>query len=140
MATITIKTKEKKEVKTLNVSAGVRYWEDAEVNGTEDVEGNLIPCRNGDNWCPVIDIETGMITNWKSGTVADVHYKVCDDGTYELVDESGVIVKSIDGYVPEIMCPGGQGFGDYIIMKIDENGKIANWHIDLREFENTEEK
>lgn len=140
MATITIKTKEKKEVKTLNVSAGVRYWEDTEVNGIEDTEGTLIPCRNGDNWCPIIDIETGTITNWKSGTVADVHYKVCDDGTYELLDAMGVIVKSIDGYVPEIMCPGGQGFGDYIIMKIDEKGKIANWRNDLREFENTEEE
>lgn len=29
----------------LKVEAGVRYWEDATVNGIEDVDGALIPCK-----------------------------------------------------------------------------------------------
>ena len=37
-------------VKTIEVNAGVRYWEDAIVNGVEDSEGDLIPCREGDLW------------------------------------------------------------------------------------------
>lgn len=46
---ITIKVEKEVEIKTLEVRAGVRYWEDATVNGNEDSEGELIPCREGDN-------------------------------------------------------------------------------------------
>lgn len=137
MASLIITKRKMEEVKTLYVSAGVRYWKDAEVNGVEDTEGILIPCRRGNNWCPVIEIETGTITNWVAGVVADVHYKICDDGKYTLASSSGATVKSIYGYVPNIICPKSEGFGDYIIMKIDENGKIANWKIDLSDFENS---
>jgi hypothetical protein len=45
------------------------------------------------------------------------------------------VVYSKDGYVPEIMCPEGNGYGDYIIMKVNENGYIANWDADLSDFE-----
>lgn len=54
---------------TLLVDAGVRYWEDASVNGIEDEKG-LIPCRDGERWKPIIDIESGVITNWTKGVVA----------------------------------------------------------------------
>ena len=33
------------------------------------------------------------------------------------------------GYVPECLCPSGEGWGDYMIMHIDENGQIADWDI-----------
>lgn len=116
------------DLKILKVVAGVRYWEDATVNGVEDEEGVLIPCRDGNAWCPVIDVDAGVITNWTQGVKADVHYKVCDSGSYYLLDEAGAVVLSIeDGYVPKMMCPKENGFGDYIIMDIDETGKIANW-------------
>ena len=61
---IELTVKKEFEVKTLLVEAGVRYWEDATVNGVEDENGDLIPCRfNGsDLWKPIIDIETGIIT------------------------------------------------------------------------------
>jgi hypothetical protein len=32
----------------LHVKAGVRYWEDATVNGEEDTDGSFIPFRNED--------------------------------------------------------------------------------------------
>lgn len=121
-------------MKTLKVIAGVRYWEDAYVNGISDDQGDMIPCREGDNWCPVIDMETGTITNWKQGTIADIHYKVCDDGEYFIHDENENIVHSTAGYVPEIMSPGGRGYGDYIIMNVDENGKISHWKVTLNGF------
>jgi len=139
MPSFTIKIEKKVEVKTLIVSAQVRYWEDTEINGKEDTDGTLVPCRKGENWEPVIDIETGIITNWEAGKTASVHYKICDAGIYQIADSSGVIVKEINGYVPEILCPEGDGYGDYIIMKIDENGKINKWTIDLSDFEKGQE-
>jgi uncharacterized protein YuzE len=131
----TVKIEKEVELKTLVVKAGVRYYEDATVNGIEDTEGNLIPCKQGELWCPVIDIDSGIITNWKQGVKAKVHYKVCDAGSYYLQDEEGNTVLSIEeDYVPDIMCPGGRGYGDCIIMDIDENGQIANWKITLDGF------
>lgn len=124
------------DVKTLNVRAGVRYWEDAEINGVRDEEGTLTPCRKGDNWMPNIDLETGVINNWKKGTVAKLHFKVCDDGAYRLKDAEGNTVKTKRGYVPNILCPKENGFGDYIIMDIDANGQIANWKCDLSDWNN----
>lgn len=122
------------DVSTLRVSAGARYWEDATVNGKEDTDGTLIPFRNNDYWQPVIDLESGIIQDWPKGTTAEIHYKVCDDGMYQLKSESGEIIKSIRGYVPDILCPKDSGYGDYIIMDIDGNGQIQDWEVDLSGF------
>lgn len=134
---VTVKTEV--EVFTLRVNTQVRYWEDSSVNGVEDTEGNLIPCREGESWCPLIDIKTGKITNWEDGKSASVHYKVCDAGQYEVLDERGKIICSIDGYVPKTMCPAENGDGDYIIMEVDEKGIIANWKFYPSDFEHEPE-
>ena len=81
----------------------------------------------GGNWRPTIDIETGRIEGWPQGTTASIHYKCCDDGDYELLDADRNVVKAIEGYVPSIMCPEGNGYGDYVIMEIAADGAIANW-------------
>jgi len=131
----TVKIEKEVELKTLVVKAGVRYYEDATVNGVEDTEGDLIPCKQGELWCPIIDIDSGVITNWKQGVKAEVHYKVCDAGSYYLQDTEGNTVLSIEqDYVPKMMCPKESGYGDYIIMDIDENGKIANFRQTLDGF------
>lgn len=130
----TFKEEKTVEVTFLQVSAGVRSWEDATVNGQEDTEGSLIPCRNGDYWQPKIDMGTGQILNWTQGATADIHYKVCDDGKYTLQAIDGSTIKIKDGYVPDIMCPGGDGYGDYIIMNVDENGMIDRWNPTLSDF------
>lgn len=130
-----VKIEKEVELKTLVVKAGVRYYEDATVNGVEDTEGDLIPCKQGELWCPIIDIDSGLITNWKQGVKAEVHYKVCDEGSYYLQDAEGNTVLSIEqDYVPKMMCPKESGYGDYIIMDIDENGKIANFRQTLDGF------
>lgn len=130
-----IKVQKEVELKTLVVNAEVRYWEDATVNGVEDTLGDLIPCRENDSWCPIIDIDSGLITNWKQGVKAEVHYKVCDGGSYYLQDDNGNTVLSIEqDYVPRMMCPKRNGYGDYIIMDIDENGQISNWEKTLDGF------
>lgn len=119
------------EVKTLLIDAGVRYWEDANVNGVEDKGGVLIPCRDGNRWKPIVDIETGIIVNWEQGTSAEIHYKVCDDGEYWLRDELGNnIVKSKGYYVPSFLGD----MGDYLVLNVCKNGFIDNWSFDTEPF------
>ena len=112
----------------IEVGADVRYWDDASLNGQDDTEGK-IPLRKGNLWCPVIDLQTGEVIGWPDGVAADVHYKVCDQGEYWLLDESKErIAKWKDYYVPnDILCVGDNGYGDYIIFKIDADGRINGW-------------
>lgn len=134
-----LKIEKEFEVKYLLAEVGPRYWEDATVNGVEDTEGTLIPCRDGVYWMPLIDIESGVITNWDKGHTASIHYKCCDDGIYRLLDENKNEIWSIEGYVPEIMCPKENGYGDYVIMDIDSDGKIENWNPVFSDFQNDDE-
>lgn len=128
---IELQTTIKVDVKFLEVSAGVRYWDDASVNGVEDTDGTLIPLRAEDNWSPIIDLATGAVQNWPSGVTANIHYKVCDAGDYWLQDADGKRVAKWTGdYVPDrFLCQQGEGFGDYIVMKIDADGKIEDWTV-----------
>lgn len=124
------------DVKYLQVEAGVRYFEDASVNGEPDSEESpRMPFADGQSWRPLIDVDTGKIVDWPEGVTADVHYKVCDAGVYVLLDADRSEVHRSEGYVPGIMSPGGTGYGDYIIMSIDGAGQIAKWRADLSDFE-----
>ena len=131
-----IKIKKEVEISTLIVDAGVRYWEDATVNGVEDTTGTLIPCRVGDRWQISIDIETGIITNWPKGVTAKTHYKVCNDGIYKLADKDGNVLLTKEGYVPNILEVSRDSYGDYLILNIGDNGKISNWNNnpDIQDF------
>lgn len=112
----------------LHVKAGVRYWEDATVNGVADENGSLIPFRVCDYWCPLINMDTGIVLNWPVGMVADVHYKVCDGGEYWLGTEAERVASWKGDYVPEdFLCHGGEGYGDYIILRILGNGTICGF-------------
>lgn len=125
----------------LIVNAQVRYWDDALINGVEDSEdGKNTPCKQGEMWCPEINIETGIIENWEIGKTAKIHFKVCDGCGYKLLDTSGNVLKSQDdGYVPDTLCPIGNGYGDYIIMSIDENGQIDKWKFNIDDFQGGDE-
>lgn len=113
----------------IEVEAGVRYWEDATVNGTEDEHGALIPGRDGDAWRAKINLAEGLIADWPAGTVADIHYKVCDDGRYWLLDVAGARIAKWRGhYVPDdFLAISERGFSDYIIMTVHSDGRIAGW-------------
>lgn len=117
------------QAKFIEVGADVRYWEDATVNGKEDSDGTLIPCRNRNSWEPVIDLETGQILNWPAGIEADIHYKVCDAGEYWLLDATKQRIAKWNGYyVPDdILCVGDNGYGDYIIFKVGADGIVIGW-------------
>ena len=97
----------------------------------KNTKGDLIPCRNGDRWKPVIDIETGIVTNWEQGKNAEIYYEVLYDGEYLLRDENNNNVTKYKGYyVPDFLGK----FGDYIFLSIDINGQIRNWNFDPNTF------
>lgn len=56
-----------------------------------------------------------------------------------MLDADQKEVKEVDGYVIDMMCPKENGYGDYIIMDIDENGIIQDWKPSFDEFENDSE-
>lgn len=113
----------------IEVSAEVRYWEDATIDGKQDTDGTLTPLRTGDNWCPVIRLADGVVMDWPTGTTADIHFKVCDAGLYWLLDENRQRIAKWGGhYVPDdFLCPADEGYGDYIILAIGGDGAITGW-------------
>lgn len=114
--------------KYIEVAADVRYYEDGEYH---DQQGNVVatPFICGGAWVPVIDITIGKFKNWPRGTVANICYKVCDAGEYWLIDENMKRIAKWKGYyVPnEFLSHGDNGYGDYIIMKVDYMGYIEEF-------------
>lgn len=117
------------QARFVKVSAAVRYWEDARVNGVADVDGTLIPFRTGELWLPIIDLATGKFLDWPTGLEANIHYKVCDAGEYWLLNEHRQRIAKWKGYyVPDdILCVGDRGHGDYIILKVGSDGVVLGW-------------
>jgi hypothetical protein len=111
----------------LKVVANVRYPEDAEVNGVEDVVGKLMPFMKDKTWSILIDLSSGTIVNWPKGVTASTHYKVCDDGKYWLLNEARQALYFQGDYVPPILSVDRYFDSDYIAMEIDGDGVIANW-------------
>jgi hypothetical protein len=87
------------------------------------------PLRKGNKWIVTIDIDTGIIEDWKQGTSGRVFLKVRDEGKYYLLNEKKEIVNSQkEGYVPNKLIPPKDGFGDYIDLGVNEQGEITNWY------------
>ena len=132
----------------VKVRAEVRYYEDSIVNGENDISWDeqkegvkpRMPCvvkREGENikpedswdWCLEIDAEHGVILNWPKGNTAHVHYKVCDGCHADyFLNGNKICDNEKDGYVPDFLCPADSGYGDYMIMDINEEGQIADWN------------
>ena len=135
---------------TILVNAYVRHWEKGRINGVSDnADCPNMPCvvkgEKDYRWMPIIDNETVQIRNWREGTTAYIHYKVCDEFECRIIDEKGgehCLIKDYEGYVPDFMCPKKCSYGDYIIMDIDENGYIQDWDKEkvLNFIENEEEE
>lgn len=123
-----------KQYKYIFANFGVRYYEDGKINDIED--DNIypkMPCydKEDNRWKIIIDTDNGQILNWAKGNTAKIHYKVCDDGEYKIFDKNMTqIGETIHSYVPEIFAIDNRGYGDYVIMSINENGFISDWDID----------
>ena len=121
-----------KNYKYLQISAKPRYWEDAIINGKNDING-VIPFRNNDVWEIIIDIANGKVIDWKD-IDAKIYYKVCDEGEYFILDKNkNKILKYNSDYVPDILSINDEGFGDYIIMNINKDGFIEDFKMYLKE-------
>lgn len=121
-----------------------RSWSSSEINGVEDdydepqmpfVEEHL-----GEKaWHIIINLDNGQITNWPKGTIASIHYKSCDENYINIIDRNANIVKEYDGYVPSFLYPKENGYGDYVIMDIDENGFIQDFDPNLDDIFNDDQ-
>jgi hypothetical protein len=124
-----------------------RYWEDSMINGeydisfcdTKGVGKPKMPCAeqikdeptdviysNHWVWRPIIDYNTGKIENWTQGVKANVCYKICDNFSCIFMNND-IIIKEYDGYVPQFLSIDDEGYGDYAIFTILEDGTIVNW-------------
>lgn len=129
---ITLLSPQTFDIKYLIADFGVRYWEDSEINNVEDDPNNpKMPCildqYGYKRWVLKINIDTGNIINWPIGNSAKIHYKVCDDGHYTLLDNNENQLAEFESYVPNVFAIDDQGYGDYVIMTINEEGFIENW-------------
>lgn len=114
----TIKVEKEIEIAMIKIDVAIRYEE-------EDIP-NDFPLRKGDMWSAIVEVDTGKILDWPIGRSGEMHMKVVDQGSYYLLDKEGNTVLSIEeDYVPHGIVPGS--YGDYIELKIDENGIITNW-------------
>lgn len=123
-----------KGIRFLRADVGPIGWDSGTVNGVDDDDDNpQIPCvvesKNEKRWNILIDIKTGQVVNWTKGVSASVYYKVCDDGIYTAYDNYMNIVHELEDYVPSIMAFDDEcyGYGDYVVLDINENGNIVNW-------------
>jgi hypothetical protein len=124
------------------------YWQEGEINGTTDIDfieskGNgspEIPCSEqikrkpeseslSDHyiWRPIIDVEYGQIINWDKQVNAYIHYRVYDNFKCIFKNEDGFVITMYNGFVPQFMCPKRDGYGNFIMMDIDECGYIQHW-------------
>lgn len=73
-----------------------------------------------------IGLDSGVVEDWPAGKTASIHLKVVDEGTYELLGEDKAILASREeNYVPGFFP--GSHYGDYIILDICADGKVAGW-------------
>jgi hypothetical protein len=106
------------EVAFVNVVLPVNY-------GDEDMPADA-PGRTGNVWEAMIDINSGTIEGWPQGETLRFSMKVCDQGSYILLDRDGNEIASIvENYVPNDLIPGR--YGDYVDLNISGTGKILNW-------------
>lgn len=138
------------KAKYLKIDVGPRYLEDSDIciNGvcSEDISweeqkqgvSSKMPFMvkeklNIYRWKITINLLTGTVIDWPDNVDAYIHYKVCDDGSYCVLDENMNEINSFNNYVPQILAYADReyyGCGDYIIMSIDREGKIAMWPKD----------
>jgi hypothetical protein len=117
----TVKIEQEIDIKYVKVHLPVRY-------NDEDMPYDF-PLRDGDWWDALIDIDLGKIIDWPQGKTGSFYMKVCDEGSYYLLDANHKDIAKIEvDYVPNQLLPPRNEYGDYVNLKIDETGIITNWY------------
>ena len=106
------------DIATVRLELAVRH-------GDDDMPDDF-PFRKGEMWRVDVDANTGRIKDWPKGLAHELYMKVVDCGTYTLLDPTGAQLAIIENdYVPHGVVPGK--YGDYVDLKINEDGVITNW-------------
>ncbi|MBS6394629.1 hypothetical protein [Bacteroides caccae] len=89
---------------------------------------NKCPLVSKGMWSGIIDLKTHKLLNWKP-EYGDLYLqaKVCDSGTYFLLDKDKKVICKIADYVPNGLIPEVDDCGDYIRLRIKHDGMIENW-------------
>ena len=107
------------DVAYLYIDIPVRY-------GEEDIPHDFPFRDDQDRWKVHVDLESKKIVDWPQGKSGLLSMKVCDEGTYRLLDEKkNLIAEIVEDYVPNGFIPGE--YGDYIELDIAADGTIENW-------------
>lgn len=132
------KIKVEQEVEIIGIECWIhpRRWNTSEINGMNDDNDEpkmpLVEEHYGElAWHIIINPETGQIGQWPQGTTASIHYKSVDENYIHFLDDRLGIIKEYEGCVPNFLCPKEDGWGDYVIMDIDENGFIKDFNNNL---------
>lgn len=75
-----------------------------------------------------VDLKERKVVDWVHDEYIRMWAKVCDSGTYTLLDATMKPLWQIDGYVPNAMIPPYEnGFGDYLELAIEGDGTLLQW-------------
>lgn len=122
---VTLRETVTREVKYLHLVVGVNY-------GEEDIPNDIYG-RNGDTLTWTIDIDANRIQGYSHPSPVSLYMKVCDNGSYYLLDAEERAVAEIESdYVP-----GGMGeYGDYLKFDIAPDGAVSgiDWEDVLEHF------
>ena len=79
-------------------------------------------------WSGIINLKTHKLLNWKP-EYGDLYLqaKICDSGTYFLLDKNKKVICKLAGYIPNGLIPDSDDCGDYIRLRINSDGTIENW-------------
>lgn len=117
---VTITRRIEADARQVRVSVPIRYEENkAELLGKFGVSGDTLALTIG--------IDDGQVHGWPADAKGySVHLKVVDEGSYVVVGANGEILIEVDeDYVPRWFP--GPHYGDYLILDIDDTGKVTNW-------------
>ena len=89
---------------------------------------NIYPLVSKGMWSGIVDLKTHKLLNWKP-EYGDLYLqaKICDSGTYFLLDKDKKAICKIADYVPNGLVPESEDCGDYIRLRINNDGTIENW-------------
>lgn len=89
---------------------------------------NSYPLVSKGMWLGIINLKTHKLLNWKQ-EYGSLYFqaKVCDSGTYFLLDKEKKVICKIADYVPNGLIPEVDDCGDYIRLRIKYDGTIENW-------------
>ena len=89
---------------------------------------NKYPLVSKGMWSAMINLKTHKLLNWKQ-EYGSLYFqaKVCDSGTYFLLDKDKKVICRIADYVPNGLIPEADDCGDYIRLRINYDGMIENW-------------